>query len=133
MFSLIKGHKVDHQLYNFVASLNDDYNKQCQIKPFIPGFNLSPFCAGVVLDQWSILTSATCVHDRLPESFVVRIGGITLNQMEKCHEVDKIVILNGFNVRTPTNGFNLAMLKLKKPVQFSKSVSYYFIHLIKNI
>ena len=88
-------------------------------------------CAGSLIDRQYVITAAHCVQVMQgaqytnPQNFAIIVGIHNLNDavnMSNVYPVDSIVINKNFVYSDVWKGYDIALLRLKKPVQLSNSV-----------
>ncbi|MEC7289916.1 MAG: serine protease [Pseudomonadota bacterium] len=78
------------------------------------------FCGGSILDEYTILTAAHCVKKPKARDLSVTAGQILLDTHSPRIQVEKVVIHENFVV--PEYGSDIALLKLKSPLEFSETI-----------
>ncbi|NXJ98153.1 FA10 factor, partial [Corythaixoides concolor] len=78
-------------------------------------------CGGTILNEYFILTGATCVNQ--PKDLRVLVGMVDKEKEEPSrvmHTVEKIIAHPQFDIKTYDS--DIALLKLKEPITFSEDV-----------
>ncbi|KAJ8711151.1 hypothetical protein PYW07_008393 [Mythimna separata] len=93
--------------------------KQAPFMASIRIFDFLHWCGGSIIHERFILTSAQCAE--VNSNFLVFVGTDKLSGEEKGYNVEKIIIHELYS--SETGDYNVAILKLQRPLTFGPTVS----------
>jgi len=119
--------KVDEQDESFCTSDCGAFDDYVAGQPFpgaaaITHIDGQIHCAGALINQQFVLTSAHCFHrlDDKPERFIVKLGAARLADAYEA-QIEKITIHENWEPKTLAH--NIAIIKLKSPVPIQKTIA----------
>lgn len=116
---VVNGKIADYVEYGYVAAIHE-VQESFNCDNYDSFYDVQPICTGTILDEKSIITSASCVDGRNFSSMIVTVGGVNLREMKYCHHVDTVNVHPRFNhSKNCYNGGNLAIIKLKSIVKLT--------------
>ncbi|WP_031146641.1 S1 family serine peptidase [Streptomyces erythrochromogenes] len=78
------------------------------------------FCGGTILDDMTVLTTATCVQGQPITGITVAVGSNKLNEGGEIYQVSQAISHPDYNPQTLVN--DIAVLHIKGPIYFSEKV-----------